>query len=413
MTALPAIEDFLQDIPGSKLEGTSLRYEDTYDAIREAQRSDDDLPQGVWVQDLKLSDWSQVASLCEEALKTKSKDIQIAAWLMEAWIFIHGVEGAHHGLQLLERLSEKYWDGLYPQIEEDGDKGFRFSPYVWVNEKLAERVKFVEVTHPSAGGDFLPVNFAQYISIKMYWGVDKAANATIPDEYADLLNSFEKGLDKTSAEFLSTLKAQCESVSQASLSLEKFLESKGEGEDSPSLYRFRSVVEEIMAFSDQALSWKGPRAPKSEPAAEESQAAPQMPTGMPVAMPEFPEGRIDLSSLIRSREEAYDVIRQAADYLERLDPHSPAPHMIKRAAAWGNLPLKDLLSEVIQEPQALAEVKNLLGLEKQQSQQAPKPSAPKQPAPQTPPAAPATPLSADGLPQSWVDPAYQEDKDEF
>src|SRR6202035_293685 len=74
--------------------------------------------------------------LCSEALHTRSKDFQLAAWLCEAWTHLHGIDGLVAGTQLLTGLAERYWDAAYPQLE-DGDTDARAAPFVWLNQTLA------------------------------------------------------------------------------------------------------------------------------------------------------------------------------------------------------------------------------------------------------------------------------------
>ena len=130
--------------------GTSLRYEGTYDRISALRREDDPaLDQGVWQTELKTADWPQVAQACWLAIETQSKDIQIAAWLLEAWIHLHGVAGVREGLHLIAELCDTYWDGLHPDLQ-DGDLDYRLAPLVWIDEKLSIAVKLIPVTSPQS-----------------------------------------------------------------------------------------------------------------------------------------------------------------------------------------------------------------------------------------------------------------------
>src|SRR5580658_8919484 len=73
-------ESLLNPIAGPSPAGESLRYEGTYDKIRDARTEDNPvLAQGVWKAPLKKAQWSEVANLCLDALETRTKDIQIAA----------------------------------------------------------------------------------------------------------------------------------------------------------------------------------------------------------------------------------------------------------------------------------------------------------------------------------------------
>ena len=68
------------------------------------------------------------------------------------------------------------------------------------------------------------------------------------------------------------------------------------------------------------------------------------------------------TGLIRSREEAYRRLAEAADYLLRTEPHSPTPYLVMRAVAWGNLPLTGLLQELVQNEGDLQQLYKLLGM---------------------------------------------------
>ena len=68
------------------------------------------------------------------------------------------------------------------------------------------------------------------------------------------------------------------------------------------------------------------------------------------------------SGNISSREEAYQALKVAARYLEVNEPHSPTPHLIWRAVAWGNMSFPQLLSELVREPQDMRVVYDFLGL---------------------------------------------------
>src|SRR5687768_7644148 len=108
--------------------GESLRYEGTHDRIRDARREDDPrLSQGIYQAEPKRADWAEVESLCLAAL-ARSKDLQIAAWLLEAWLHRYGFAGAREGLRLLCELCENFWDDLHPALEPGGDAGARVAP---------------------------------------------------------------------------------------------------------------------------------------------------------------------------------------------------------------------------------------------------------------------------------------------
>jgi predicted component of type VI protein secretion system len=69
---------------------------------------------------------------------------------------------------------------------------------------------------------------------------------------------------------------------------------------------------------------------------------------------------------IRTRAEAYQRLAEAADFLARTEPHSPVPHLIRRAVGWGSLSLEDLLPELVRDSAQLAEIYRMLQLGEKQ-----------------------------------------------
>src|ERR1044072_2653588 len=143
------VHDLLQPIPGANPAGESLRYQGTYDRISEARREDDpNLSQGIYKSTLKRADWTVVEALCIEALATRTKDLQIAGWLLEASLHLYGFAGVAGGLRLMAGLCNQFWDDLYPALEA-GDIEARVAPFVWIEHKLTLRLKQIPLTTPN------------------------------------------------------------------------------------------------------------------------------------------------------------------------------------------------------------------------------------------------------------------------
>src|ERR1700747_1793185 len=111
---MPVREDLLQPIPGPSPSGPSLRYDSLYEKIKEARREEEDVDQGDWKRPRKVADWPLVIKLASETLATKSKDLQIAAWLAEALLRQEGLRGPPAGLGVLHGPLEGFWDVVPP-----------------------------------------------------------------------------------------------------------------------------------------------------------------------------------------------------------------------------------------------------------------------------------------------------------
>ena len=68
------------------------------------------------------------------------------------------------------------------------------------------------------------------------------------------------------------------------------------------------------------------------------------------------------SGPITSRQDAYRMLEAAAAYLQRTEPHSPTPYLVKRAVTWGQMSLADLMQEIVREEGDLTRYFSLLGI---------------------------------------------------
>jgi type VI secretion system protein ImpA len=132
---MPLPDDLLNPIEGPNPSGANLRYDPVYDKIKEARREEDQPPPGMTERDRKVADNPLVIKLPPMLLTNKTKDLQLAAWLTEAWLKQRGFGGLRDGLALCHGLVEKFWDTVYPELE-DGDAQSRGAPLGFVGTKL-------------------------------------------------------------------------------------------------------------------------------------------------------------------------------------------------------------------------------------------------------------------------------------
>src|SRR5258707_170038 len=109
MTTMPSAplftEDLLDPFPAGQPAGTDLRWTLEWDRIKEARRADDDLESGKWAKrEHKSADWRAVRDLATSMLRERSKDLQLAMWLTEANLKLHGFAGLRDGLPITPAL---------------------------------------------------------------------------------------------------------------------------------------------------------------------------------------------------------------------------------------------------------------------------------------------------------------------
>jgi type VI secretion system ImpA family protein len=291
---------------------------------------------------LKRAEWSRVAQTCLAAIETQSKDVQIAAWLLEAWIHLHGLSGLTEGLHLITELCDTYWDGLHPQIEGD-DLEYRLAPLFWIDEKLPTAVRLVPITAPAV--EELPA-----YSLADWEAASRAAATRTREAAAGkgvTLARFQNTLTLTPTAWLSRTLREVEAALQALKTLHDVLDARA-GREAPSLAGMRRTLDAIHGLLVAALHERqDPPATDAKP--DEASGNPPEPTAEHAGY-----------APIRTRAEAYQRLSEAAEFLLRTEPHSPVPHLVRRAVSWGSLSLDALLPELVRDNNQLAEILRLL-----------------------------------------------------
>lgn len=344
---MPELQVLLQPITASSPAGESLRYEGTYDRIQEARREEMELPQGVWQRDPKRADWSAVESLCSEALSRRTKDLQIAIWLTEAWIHLYALPGLSRGLNLIRGLHEAFWESMFPSVD---DLEYRTGQLTWINEKLPTAIKFITVAFPMDTTMMPVVSFARWEAAQHTENLARRRPQGAENTKSELA-LLQRSMASTPDEFYRDLDRQLREAAQVCRDLDKMFDALY-GPQNPGLRQLQegltsiaSVIAPLVKVDSMALSL--------EPVIEEVQSV----------MPDDSATPAAVSVAIRSRKDAYRGLAEIADYLTRTEPHSPVPYLIRRAIAWGSMDLGQLLPELLSHEGALKDVAGLLQID--------------------------------------------------
>ncbi|MGB0672008.1 MAG: type VI secretion system protein TssA, partial [Rhodospirillales bacterium] len=332
----------------------------------EARADDPSLPQGIWQTALKQADWWQVKKLTLDVLTTRSKDLQVAAYLLEAMIHLHGFGGAVRGFEVMNRLCETYWDDLHPLIDGD-DLDFRVAPVEWVNEKLSIAVQRVPLTRPDTGDDppYCWVDWDKALRMENQALKHKKSRAQIEKEIRVTRAQVTRGFTLSSTNWLKSCGQAIQDTDAQASRLETWMDEAC-GRDAPSLTQFRSALKHCGDLVANALSERGEeigQAPADEAPsdAETTPAETNSQEDKAMASSEKPSGPIS------SRAEAYRRLSEAAEYLHQTEPHSPVPYLVKRAVAWGSMPLNELLAEMVGDKSDLVRLLDMLGMSSRKS----------------------------------------------
>jgi type VI secretion system protein ImpA len=333
---MPLPDGLLNPIPGDNPSGKSLRYDPLYDKIREARREEDILPQGDWSHEVKKADYPLVIKLATEALSTKSKDLQIAAWLTEAILFRDHVLGLHEGLDLLRGLLETFWDTLYPEIEDD-DLEFRSAPLAWVGSKLDIAVRRLPLTKNKL--DFFKFQESRRVGYEADAAasdVKAAERALAIEEKKCTGEEFDEAVRATGDAFYEKLAANLVAALESVQLLETLSDEKF-GREAPNFANLRTALEDLQ---DVVKHYYRPPAPEKEAeAAAEAQAEEVVEeSAASAAGSTAPTAKKrSVTAEPADRDDAMQRLTIVAHFLRHENPQNPVPYLLLRAMRWGEL----------------------------------------------------------------------------
>ena len=269
LTERPRIEELLDPISEEQPGGVNLRWTPEWSQIKEARRSDDNLSAGQWEKkDRKSADWPLLEALTFEALKTKTKDLQLAMWFAEAGLKLRGFDGLAQGFLLLKELCARFWEkGLFPLIE-DGPED-RARPLEWLNEKLAESVLELPITRRSDHGpDFsfsqlrAALRVGSESSFKSKDGeIDEVKREPISEALAAggfSMDMYNAAVANSPLEDYEKLQGEVEEVYKQFKAMEQVTDEKLGEKAAPNLSDLRGVLREIKEEVADRLEKKRP-----------------------------------------------------------------------------------------------------------------------------------------------------------
>ncbi len=343
--------------------GEWLRYDPVYVKIKDARREEDDgMRRESWEAELKHANWQEVERLCMDALQTKTKDLQLLVWLLEARLHLYGLNNFPQDTTIFLGFIRSFWQDLFPQKTEDPLQEFR--------------THILEAFLRSAGEIILlePLNilspfFSQPPTLAKCYEADNLEKTakrggTAADAYQKALASGlitmdrirnalgqvskEKGIEKVSV---------LETCIQNIKDIEDFINNEV-GSEGPSFDELINHLTELKGLynlcqkemAEKTVNDKafGPGLATSDEKSEISKESEQG------------------SQTINDRAGVYQAVRQLSEYLITLEPHSPSPALLRLVGSWENKTLSQILVE-LQSTQP--EIRSLLGLLARATQQ--------------------------------------------
>jgi type VI secretion system protein ImpA len=322
------LDELLAPVPGDDPAGDPGTYLAVRSEFEQARKEIDpsqyDEADKMRPKEYRPADWPKIVRDGSKLLAEKSKDLRIACWVAEAitrregdrWPQqvgqpTTGFAGLADGLALLRRMVEEAWDRVLPPLDPD-DLDYRAGPFNWLAEAKA--------------GAWFPATIR---GLPLLSGADGTVC------YRDWFSDKEDVKARCGKVFAAASRVQCKSVfddlDRAVTELQGLYAALKEkmGPAAPGLIDLRSAVADCHKLAESFVQEKG------EPAAEagDDVTASDPTGGTPTAGPSGSGGPGSVGQAVASRDGAYRMLQQAADLLEKLEPHSPIPYLVRRAVA--------------------------------------------------------------------------------
>ncbi|GJD50505.1 hypothetical protein OPKNFCMD_3248 [Methylobacterium crusticola] len=298
---------------------------------------------------LPTDEWSEVAESACIILSEEGKDLEVAAWLVEALLRLDGVPGLFTGLKVAQGLVERFWDEIHPLPDEEGNEP-RLSPFIALNGSgsdgtLTQALRKIPLT---AGAGYALWQYEQARDIETLSDTGKR-EARLADGGLSMEKLLE-AMRETPAAFYANL---LDDVAEARRSLDALSEAFAirVGRDAPPAGGLRAILQEVedavrVIAADKLLQVRTD--PLSNNAAEPPVAGDAAADGEEGSAParSMPDGRP------LGREDAFRQLLHIASYFRETEPHSPISYSLEEVVRRGRLPLPQLLDELIMDNDA-------------------------------------------------------------
>lgn len=280
-------------------------------------------------------DWRTVLKLATDAISQNSKDLWVSAWATEALCRLHGFAGLRDGFRLTRELAERFWDGIHPAPDEEG--------------YLTTVAQLTGLNGDDSEGALIgPIEQIPLTDDTSYGRLTSAQYLDAADNKGDIpLQAFDKAALETSTEFFQELLDDVTHAQEEFASLTNVLDEKcGEGPDgyptAPPSSQIRSALQDCL---DRVKSIARDRLGSDEEGEEGEESS---------GMVEV-EGGVPAAKKAMTREDAFRLLLQVAEYFRKTEPHSPVSYSLEQAVRWGRMSLPDLLGELIRDSSAREE----------------------------------------------------------
>lgn len=350
------MDALLAPIPGASPVGVYLRIDGAqsmaYHALKDLaaanRKTEKDAAIAGETEGAAKPDWPAVIERSAAMLRDKTKDLEIASWLLEGLLREHGFAGMRDGFRLYRLMIEQHWDaGLHPMPEDDEGPERRVASLAGLNGESGDGIliaplKRVPVTHGGAGSFGL-------LSQELAADLDKVS----PEERQRRIDrgvateaTIKQSAGQTTPEFFQTVLDDLAACREEFGKLCDLVESKC-GSVAPPSSNIRNVIDAVETLAKELA---GPVLGAAAVGGENGEGG---------------DGAADTGRAvgkIGTREQAFKTLLDVAQFFRNAEPHSPLPFQLEQAVRWGRMSLPELLTELISDESVRGQLFQRVGI---------------------------------------------------
>jgi type VI secretion system protein ImpA len=320
-------------IPGDVPVGVNLRTDESADsiyynlrALRQECRDEERQVDAGNIEPVPPTKWEELARGCEDALREKTKDLEICCWLIEALARIPREAASppvsefaalRDGFKLANALCTQYWDTLY-SVEDESDPDAKSRPLVGLNEgALIAPISKIPLTKREHPGPFAFWQIKVQQEKNQTGEVDAMARQGGRAFYEPLLTDIAEAraalaaLDETMRARMNATAANIDAT----------------------LDEIQRMVQHIsgIKLGDAAAAAAAGEGEGQAPAAARR------------------AGGVRVDGGFASRDDALEALLTIARYFREREPQAPISYTIEDAVRRARMPLNELLGELLDE----------------------------------------------------------------
>ncbi len=335
------IQSLLGPISPESPAGMDIEYDPDFAELVKASQGTQEQEFGDTRIEGEPADWSKVHRLAIRLLG-KSRDLRVAAYLVEADLIARGLVGLSESLEVIASMVETCWESCYPQLDpdDDNDPTIRLNALLRLTNRggLIRQLKATPIARSRAAG-------------QVTWNDLAMARGEIPvmEGIADppTTKRIEAVVQSSEVNELSQWLGYVDaSLTRVRRITEAFVQQVGSS-NAPDLEVLEKELEGIAKLQRGWIKQLGGTSTAEPTESSEGQDEGDGASANPSGSSESRDGNVAFASgAIHKREDAIEGLDKIIRWFEKYEPSSPIPMLLKRAKRLANMSFLDVLREL-------------------------------------------------------------------